>query len=407
MFNNPPRVLLLQGPSSDFFNLVGDALRARDVFVMRVCFCPGDRLFWRGKPWVLDRSRLEDWPTALERQVRAHEITDLLMLGDLRPRHRAAIAAAHGLGLRAHVVELGYVRPNWLTHEIGGMGPNSALDFGAPWESSAHAPPDAAAPNWRKSFAAEAAMDVAYHLSNLLIGPFWTPGYRSHSSVHPLAEYAGWARKLAGDALFGARRARRADAAIAAWAGDPRPLFVLPLQLAADAQVRVNGTAAPYPEAVAAILRSFAAYAPADARLVLKPHPLDNTLIDWPRLAARAAPSAAARLFVTGGGDLDALIRAAAGVVTVNSGAGLRALALGAPTIALGRALYDRPGLAHQGALDEFWTAPRPPDPEIAARFLARLKAATQFRGAFDGEGARAGAATLAARILAAAQGAK
>ena len=48
----------------------------------------------------------------------------------------------------------------------------------------------------------------------------------------------------------------------------------------------------------------------------------------------------------------------ACGAVTVNSTAGLGAIEMGLPTIVLGEAIYDMPGLTHQSALDAFWTAP-------------------------------------------------
>jgi capsular polysaccharide export protein len=60
------------------------------------------------------------------------------------------------------------------------------------------------------------------------------------------------------------------------------------------------------------------------------------------------------------------------------------------PAKALGRAVWDVPGLAHQGPLDEFWTDGEPPEPELREDFLAALQACTQLRGVFYGEAGRA-----------------
>jgi capsular polysaccharide export protein len=62
---------------------------------------------------------------------------------------------------------------------------------------------------------------------------------------------------------------------------------------------------------------------------------------------------------------------------------GLRAIVLGCPTKALGRAVWDVEGLTHQGPLDHFWTEGAPPEPGLRADFLAALQATTQLRGVF------------------------
>jgi hypothetical protein len=67
----------------------------------------------------------------------------------------------------------------------------------------------------------------------------------------------------------------------------------------------------------------------------------------------------------------------------VNSTVGMSALQRGRPTKALGRAVYDLPGLAHQGPLDEFWHAPRPPDATLCRAFRNVIVHATQINGGF------------------------
>src|SRR5690606_3283462 len=44
-----------------------------------------------------------------------------------RPVHKTAIQAVKELGLRVHVLEEGYFRPNWVTYEENGVNNNSAL----------------------------------------------------------------------------------------------------------------------------------------------------------------------------------------------------------------------------------------------------------------------------------------
>ena len=58
------------------------------------------------------------------------------------------------------------------------------------------------------------------------------------------------------------------------------------------------------------------------------------------------------------------------------------------------------PGLAHQGALDDFWTGAAEPEAALREDFLAALQATTQLRGVFYGKAGRAVAVAGAVRRL-------
>lgn len=390
------RMLLLQGPSSRFFSRLGGALAARGAEVTRIHLCPGDALFWWRGGGRSYSGAAADWPREVRRTIEGEGITDLVYLGAHRPAHAEARAEAARLGVRRHHVELGYLRPDWLTVEPEGGGADSP--FPRDWpaiEALARGPLPAETRLWPASFLAYAAMDVAWNLSNLALSWATHPGYRRHQTWHPLAEYAGF--------LLTQARARReaahAAAVLAAWRGT-RP-FLLPLQLSTDYQIRVHGPDPDLRDTVRRTVERFAAEAPPEARLLLKIHPVDNGLIPWRRLAKRAAGAAADRVEAIRGGDLAAMLADCAGVVTVNSTVGLAALRAGAPTRTLGAAVYDRPGLTDPAPLARFWRAPTPPDPAGVETFLRALAWSTQVRGAFDGPGVRPGADNVADRLLA------
>jgi len=106
------------------------------------------------------------------------------------------------------------------------------------------------------------------------------------------------------------------------------------------------------------------------------------------------------RVHVAHHGRLDTMLTRARGLVTINSTVGLRALLLGRPMKALGQAVWDVPGLAHQGALDKFWTEGAAPDPTLRDAFLAALQGITQLRGVFYGvEGRATAVAGTVARL--------
>jgi capsular polysaccharide export protein len=86
--------------------------------------------------------------------------------------------------------------------------------------------------------------------------------------------------------------------------------------------------------------------------------------------------------------------------VTVNSTAGLRALELGCPTMALGEAIYRLPGLAFEGRLDDFWNGARAPDPVFVGKALRAMGAALHVRGSmYDAAGIEAAAQGMAYRL--------
>lgn len=399
----PRRILLLQGPSSGFFSRLGDALAARGAQVRRIHLCPGDALFWHrggGQSW---RGRACDWPGWIAVWMAREAITDLVLLGDMRPRHADAIAAAGPLGVRVHHVELGLLRPGRLTLEPGGPGARFPRDAAGVRALAARArTAGGAAPPvpGGAGFVRYGAMDLAWNLANVACAWATHPGYVRHQLWHPLAEYGGWLWKFA----RAGRDRRQAAARLAAWGLDGPagggPVFLLALQLRTDAQIRARGPDADLRVTVHRVIADFAANAPAGTRLLVKEHPMDNALSPWRRIARGAAGAHASRVEVVDGGDLTALLPRIAGMVSVNSGACIEALAAGCPVKALGRAIWDVRGLSHQGTLADFWRAPMPPDPALAADFIEALDWATQVPGTFDGLGAAHGAEAMAERIL-------
>ncbi|MEM8790406.1 MAG: capsular biosynthesis protein [Pseudomonadota bacterium] len=395
-----PRVLLLQGPRSRFPGYLARALAARGAEVHRICFCPGDWLFGSGGARTTDyREPPDRWAEWIAARASAWDITDLVCLGDGRFWHRVAIDRLRPMGIRVHVIEQGYLRPHFLTIERDGTGGNSR--FPADWErledlaAGCH---ETKLPDFRTSFTEFALMDVLYEAANLIFGWRTHPHYRTHTLDGALTEWAGWIAKAA---LWPIRRRARADA-MARIAHHRGPLFLLPLQLETDYQIRLHGPYGGMAEALSKTLASFAAHAAEDAAIVIKPHPLDNGLAGWQRRVMRKARRLGieGRVIFVDGGNLDLLIPGLTGVVTVNSTVGLTALREGRPVKVLGRAIYDLPGLTHPGSLASFWNAPAVPEPERVAVFVRALMAANQVPGGFDGSGARSGSEGVAERII-------
>jgi capsular polysaccharide export protein len=377
--------LFLQGLPGSFFRNLGAALAARGHRVLRVNFCAGDRLFWRDAGSIDFRAPSREWPATIAGLLARRAVTDIVMFGDCRPLHRSAIQAAKALGVAVHIVEEGYLRPDWVTVEAGGVNAYSSLPRDPDWFRAeaallADLPEDQAVP---PSMARRFTDVLAYNLVNTAL--WWLyPRYRTHRPWHPAVEALGWTRRLL--------RRFRARLRPSAGIGHHRPQYLFPLQLDCDTQIRVHSGFGRMHGAIELVLASFAAHAPRDALLIVKEHPFDNGLTDWRKLVADLAArlGVAHRVIYLAEGDINRLVAAAAGVVTINSTTGALALSRGVPVIALAPAIYDLPGMTHRNGLNTFWHAPQRPDPALFDAFRRVLIDRCLVRGdLFSREGQR------------------
>jgi capsular polysaccharide export protein len=373
-------ILFLQGPISSCFDRLGRALIARGHRVHRINLHFGDQLFWR-LPATHFRGHFADWRGFVARMLEEHRVTDLVLHGDRRPYHIVAAEEARARGIAVIVTDLGYVRPDWITLEYDGMTTYSRFprDPAAIRALAAEFPEPDLGARFQTPFRLIAALDVAYNLGLVFGRPFY-PHYRYHSICHPFTEYAGWLWSRAKRRLT----ARASLAQVSRLEALPGSYFLVPLQLSTDFQIRAHSPFRELPEAVRAIVASFAASG-TPKKLVFVVHPLDNGLIGWSRFITRLAREAgvAEQVLALHGGTPAALLRNAAGVVTVNSTVGVTALHQGVPVKALGNAVFDIAGLTSQLPLDAFWQDPQPPDPTLMAAFLRALAGTTQVKGGY------------------------
>jgi capsular polysaccharide export protein len=372
--------LFLQGPIASFFDRLGGALIARGHRVHRINLHFGDQLFWR-LPATHYRGRFEDWRGFVAGMMERHQITDLVLHGDRRPYHIVAAEEARARGIAVIATDLGYVRPDWITLEYDGMTTYSRFprDPAAIRTLAAQLPEPELGPRFHTPFWLIAALDVAYNLGLIFGRPFY-PHYRYHSISHPFAEYAGWLWSRT-KRLFTARATaaekRRLETV-------PGSYFLVPLQIATDYQIRAHSPFRGAREAAHEIIASFAESG-SRRKLVFVVHPLDNGLINWHRLIARLAGEfgVARQILTLDGGTPGEVLRAAAGVVTINSTVGVTALHHGVPVKVLGNAVFDIAGLTCQSPLAAFWHDPVPPDKELMAAFLRALIGTTQVKGGY------------------------
>ncbi len=383
-------VLFLQGPPGPFFRQLAQALAGRGATVHRINLNGGDEYDWSSPVGTGQircfRGRAAGWPLYVERFMHEYGITDLVLFGDCRPMHVAAHRMARIMGVRVHVFEEGYIRPNWLTLERDGVNGHSTLPRD-PQEIRTAAQglelpvpqPTIGASLGRRT------RDTWGYFRHMVWGVLRYPFYKSHRPGSIIWEGLGWVRAQ----VMRGRDAARAQATLASLAG--QRYFLFPLQLTSDFQIRVHSPFASMRQAADYVLASFAAHAPKDVKLVVKEHPLD--FASWGRWRSYVARRAhhlglGDRLVHLAGGDLNALALESLGMVVVNSTSATFALAGGIPVKALGTAVYAIEGITDTGTLSAFWTSPTPPDPALWDDFCRVLHHQCLVRGGLASESA-------------------
>ncbi len=375
--------LFLRGPFGSFFAKLSDDLVGAGFKVSKVVFDGGDLSDWGYfRPYIGYRAPEEDWPAWIDRLMADRKITDLVVFNDCIEVHMAAIAAAKRRNLRVHVFEEGYFRPRWITLETDGVNayspcprdPSFYRDHGLPLQKAAVGDNDVGRPTAWLILRA-----IGHYVNKVFLAPAW-PRRRNPFALPVFDQIVGSIIRYAKNKLTRADMMRRANDL----AAGEHPYFLALMQRAGDSQLSVhsNYTNESFAEEV---IESFSAYAPSDAKLVFKLHPLDPGMVDYERVVHRlsAEHGVSERVMFLDGGNLNVLSRHAKGAVTINSTAGLATIGFGCPTRVLGRAVYDIEGLTDRKPLNRFWNEPEKPDQDLFLRFRHVMMERTQINGAF------------------------
>jgi len=391
--------LMVSAPFGPFARELAADLRARGARFDRVLLNAGDLLDWGPKHAFAYFGAAEGWGDWLRAVILKHGFTDLLTYGDSSRYAAEAIAMGRCLGLRVHVLEQGYFRPDWITLERDGVNANSRLPHDSAWylARAAEMPkPDDQVVG--RAMPSAVFWIVRYHVATYL-GLLAFPRYRFGYRRSPVLQAVGHSVRY----LFRRLLVRGHEARLRRMMTAPGPLFLALLQRPGDSQLWRHSEFENTADFLRHVVASFAAHAPADARLMVRPHPLDPGLDRHESVLTKIAgeDGVGTRVAFVDDGKLHEMLPDIAGAVCVNSTAGLAAIEFKRPTIVLGRAIYDMPGLTHQGGLDRFWTAPQAPDMELYLAFRQVVLAATQVNGAFATPRGRALAVpAVAARLV-------
>ncbi len=373
------RILFVTSPFGRFFRTFAEDLTARGHTVWRIAWDGGDFVSTPSRHRIAFRNHDGDYESFIKAAILKHHITAIVTYNDTGERNRAAIALATSMGLGRYIIEHGYLRPHWITFDRDGVNGHSTLPKeGAFYHNNNDGFETAEAFPCRmrdqvlstiKHFGASIALypwlpfDTAYYGDSVFTQG---TGY--------VAEYLWRKTNSEGNAVEEIVQHRQ----------DGKKMFAVILQKPGDAQLRVHSSYGSNNPFLREACQSFATFAPKDAVVVVKQHPLDYGVEQTPRLFESLVKEfkLEGRAYYLRKTSIDIVLDNTDGFVIVNSTAGLAAVQRGLPVKCCGKAIFDMEGLTFQGSLDAFWTAATPPDAATTNAFLGYLTKYSQINGA-------------------------
>ena len=377
--------LFLQGPHGPFFRRLGSALREQGDKVIRVNSCGGDVWDWPLFHTRRFRKKNIFWGAWIAELMDREEVTDLHVFGDWRPLHREAVLLARLRGLRVWAYEEGYLRPDYITMESGGVNGLSSLPQTREGMASlaAKCPKPPVPKKFGNPQVYKTWMAIGHYAVTIFMWPFFYH-FQTHRPQSASHEVWGWFLRV----LSRSRRKKRSAKELKAAYRSRAPYFLFPLQLDSDSQVRRYSPYSGMKEAIACVLTSFASAAPENTHIIIRNHPLDNGLIDYATFIDSFAKACGIceRVHFVEGAKANRMMDKSIGVVVLNSTIGITALRLGKPVYCVGTAIYAMEGLAinsEQMPLDDFWQKKRAPQRDALADFERVLKTHALVNGNF------------------------
>lgn len=379
------RFLFIQGPHGDFFKNLAQTILAEGHSVHRIHLNGGDKGDWMPNQGISYTGLLSEWKQYLAEYLFRNSITDIVFYGYWRPHHRVAAILAEKLDIRIHAFEEGLLRPHWITLDPRLPGEQAddikaTINQGAPLimpyatnPSANDVVPDT--PVGSMIFRA-----IKYYLNYFRHRALFSQ-YRSHRLLASGVESRAWIRQFFTYPV----RTAIAQWRLAQVQKDETPFFLFCMQLDGDSQIQRYSSYEGMEQVLEQVLESFARHAPANCKLVVKNHPLDNGIINFERMCNRitSEKGISDRVTFIALGKLAGLLKRTLGMVAVNSSAGLQALHHGIPVKTLGQSVYNIEDLVDPQPLDHFWQAPMAPSKEVYTKLQHVLQSTSQHPGNF------------------------
>ncbi|MFK7881376.1 capsule biosynthesis protein [Roseobacter sp.] len=377
--------LFLQGPHGPFFSQLSKQLQHAGAKCWRIGFNAGDQVYWSDRTTFLPfRDRQAAWTTFFNNVVTTKSVTDIVVYADTRWMHVEAIAKAKTRNITVHVFEEGYLRPYWVSYELGGSNGHSAL-MNMPLAAIRNARAQTSEiPPMAPSHWGDMRQHIFYGALYHWFVMFWNRKYKHfcpHRDLNVVQEFKLYVKRLVFTPFQSLER--RISTYRLRRGGFPYHLALL--QLEHDSSFQNHGPFAKQSEFLEEVISEFARGAPVHHHLVFKAHPLEDGRAPIKRDIRRFAETydLVGRVHFLRGGKLAGILSEARSAVTVNSTAGQQALWRGIPLKVFGTAVYDKPGLVSHQPLRTFFAKPDRGDRQAYFDFRQFLLETSQLPGSY------------------------
>lgn len=369
-------VLLLQGPLGPFFDHLARAFMQADLPVHKIHFNGGDESYYYQNNALSFMGSPEQWPAFLAQFMRDHNVQLVMAYGDCRFYHHEAKRICINSGVQYIALEEGYLRPNYITLEVGGVNGHSPIKHnGVEAYQPMHTIHDEVM--MPGNFLKRTRYAIKYYVTNLIKKHRFTH-YKHHRGYSAFAEAGFWIRAYARKQFY--KVAEPSPSRLM----DKGNFFLVPLQVHNDAQIAFHSQYDSIEHFIQEVMLSFSLNNTTE-RLVIKHYPMDRGHVNYQSYIHQLAKDLgiASRVDYIHDQHLPTLLKACKGVVTINSTTALQAFYHEAPVKVMGSAFFNMPGLTDQKALAEFWQNPQKPDTEFSDRFRGYLLDHGQINGSF------------------------
>ncbi|QIO04565.1 capsular biosynthesis protein [Acinetobacter shaoyimingii] len=378
------KVLLLQGPMGYFFRKFALWLQGYGVETYKINFNGGDRFYFGNQQNVFDfKEPFENFKSWISQFVNQHEIEAIVCFGDCRPLHRVAKEVSTLFNIDFFAFEEGYIRPNYITFEQGGV--NFFSNFVDTLSDQQMIEPVNIKPieETQNSYWFMVCCAIFYYAAIWYFSKCF-PHYQHHRNLTTSQESWSWILSLL-------RRARN-------FCIEPfkfkrfiqqysKQYYMFALQVHNDSQILIHSELKSMEEYIEHVIKSFARFSEPEHHLVLKHHPMDRGYRNYTSLINDLS----IRYGVVGRTHyfcdihLPTLLKHSLGMVAVNSTTVLQALYHHIPVKVIGYAMYNLPRLTNQYSLDEFWKKPGVVDQKYFKHYRAALIEYSQLNGSYYG----------------------
>jgi capsular polysaccharide export protein len=370
-------ILLLQGPLGPFYDRLARWLQGQGKRVLRVAFQGGDLADCRVVEPVVYRGTLEAWPAFLADLLAREDVDAVVLFGQARSYHAAAVEEARDRYCAVIVLEEGYFRPGFVTMELDGVNGYSRTLENYRWTHETPIPPAPLQADDTPHHFRKMVLHATRHYLAMWVRRHHFGTYQHHREPSPWYYLGYWLRTWSRKA----RRYRRDLHLENELIASGEPFFLVPLQNDGDSQITHHSVYGENSMFIMEVLRSFAVHSPPDSKLVFRVHPYARGGHAHRHLIRSVTEDLGigARVIYLMEGHTPVLAQHSRGVVLINSTVGLQVLERGAPLMALGESVYRSQGLTFSGSLDRFWSEATSADREAVDSFLVQLKNLTQM----------------------------